>query len=184
MPSLPVVEVAIASILPPCLWPLQTRSWRRRPESHVNEPHRARFALAEQLCRRVKNRDGRPGLNRQTEHRVLARPLGRSIAQASDADATRQSSFDSRLHEFRHEERERDRHIDLSNAACLPRSDLLDTGDAAGNDLTKPTPATRDRCNKRGAGLGANGSKTVWRDRYRRDDLAPSLHRHLFPWDA
>src|SRR5258708_659618 len=36
---------------------------------------------------RVKNRDDRPGSNRQTEHRVLARPLGGRIAQASDADA-------------------------------------------------------------------------------------------------
>jgi hypothetical protein len=33
---------------------------------------------------------GPPGSNRQTEHRVLARPLSRSIAQASDADAARQ----------------------------------------------------------------------------------------------
>jgi Flp pilus assembly secretin CpaC len=32
---------------------------------------------------------GPPGSNRQTEHRVLARPLSRSIAQASDADAPR-----------------------------------------------------------------------------------------------
>ena len=28
------------------------------------------------------------------------------------------------------------------------------------------------------------GSKIVWRHRYRHDDLAPSLHRRLFPWDA
>jgi len=39
--------------------------------------------------------------NRQTEHRVLAGPLGRSIAQASDADAARQSSFHGSLHEVR-----------------------------------------------------------------------------------
>ena len=105
------------------------------------------------------------GSNRQTEHRVLARPLGRSIAQASDADAARQSSFDGCLHEFGREERERDRHIDLSNAAFVPCSDLLDTGDGAGNDLIKPTSATRDRCDERDAGLGANGPKVVWRPR-------------------
>jgi hypothetical protein len=68
--SLPPAEVAIASILAAGLWALQTRSWRRT-ELHV------------------KNRDDRPGSNRQTEHRVLAGPLGRSIAQASDADAAR-----------------------------------------------------------------------------------------------
>jgi len=33
-------------------------------------------------------------------------------------------------------------------------SNLLDTGDGAGNDLIKPTPATRDRCDERGAGGG------------------------------
>src|SRR5438093_2854988 len=70
------------------LWALQTRSWRRT-ELHV------------------KNRDNRPGSNRQTEHRVLAGPLGRSIAEASDADAARQSSFDGSLHEVGREERER-----------------------------------------------------------------------------
>jgi hypothetical protein len=49
-------------------------------------------------------------------------------------------------HEFGREERERDRHIDLSNAAFIPRSDLLDTGDGAGNHFVKPAPTTRDRC--------------------------------------
>ena len=83
--SLPPAEVAIASVLAAGLWALQTRSWRRT-ELHV------------------KNRDNRPGSNRQTEHRVLAGPLGRSIAQASDADAARQSPFDGSLHEVGREE--------------------------------------------------------------------------------
>jgi hypothetical protein len=91
----------------------------------------------------VKIRDDRLGSNRQTEHRVLTRPLGRSITQASDADAARQSSLDGCLHEFGREERERDRQIDLSNAAFVPRGDLFDTGDGAGDDLIKPTSATR-----------------------------------------
>jgi hypothetical protein len=43
----------------------------------------------------------------------LAGPLGRGIAQAAHADAARQSSLNGSLHEFRREERERDRHIDL-----------------------------------------------------------------------
>ena len=114
----------------------------------------------------------------------MARPLGRSIAQASDADAVRQSSFDGGLHESGREEGERDRHIDLSNGAFLARSDLLGTGDGAGDDLIKPMSPTCDRCDEGGAGLGANGSNIVWRQRYRHDDLAPSLHRRLFPWDA
>jgi len=68
--------------------------------------------------------EDRPGSNRQTEHRVLVRPLGRSIAQTRDADPARQSSFDGSLHEFGREEGERDCHIDLSNAAFLARSNL------------------------------------------------------------
>src|SRR5258708_39156212 len=69
--------------------------------------------------------------DRQTEHRVLAGPLGRSIAETRDADPARQSPLDGSLHELGGEERERDRQIDLSNAAFVPRSDLLDAGDGA-----------------------------------------------------
>ena len=83
----------------------------------------------------------------------MAGPLGRSIAQASDADAARQSSFDGSLHEVGREERERDRHIDLSNAAFVAGGNLRDTGHGASNNLIKPTPAARDRCDECGAGL-------------------------------
>src|SRR5258706_4826206 len=112
------------------------------------------------------------GSNRQTEHRVLVGPLGRSIAQASDADAARQSSFDGGLHEVGREERERDRHIDLSNAAFVTRSNLLDTGHGASNNLIKPPPAARDRCDEYGAGLGANRSTVVRRNGSRHDNIA------------
>src|SRR5438067_2332258 len=156
---------AIAPILAAGLWALPTRSWRRT-ELHV------------------KNRDDRPGSNRQTEHRVLAGPLGRSIAQASDADAARQSSFDGSLHELGREERERDRHIDLSNAAFVAGSNLLDTGHGASNNLIKPTPAARDRCDECGAGLGANRSTVVRRHESRHDDIASPFHWRLLPWDT
>jgi hypothetical protein len=117
-----------------------------------------------------------PESNRQTEHRVLARPLGRGIAQASNANAVRQSSFDGGLDEIGREERERDRHIDLSNAAFLARINLLDTGDGAGNNLIKPTPTTCDRCNERHAGLGADRSTVVERRGGRHDDFPSPLH--------
>src|SRR5258708_2820363 len=61
------------------------------------------------------------------------------------------------FHEVGREERERDRHIDLSNAAFVACSNLLDTGHGASNNLIKPTPAARDRCDECGAGLGAYG---------------------------
>jgi hypothetical protein len=46
--------------------------------------------------------------------------------------------------------------------AFILRSDLLDTGDGAGNHFIKPAPTTRDRCDQRGARLGANRSTVVW----------------------
>src|SRR6266550_1906290 len=98
--SLLPAEVAIAS----GLWAPQTRSWLG-----------------------LSYDEHRPGSHRQTEHRVLARPLGRSIAQTRDANPARQSPLDGTLHEFGCEEGERDRHIDLSNAAFLARGNLLDT---------------------------------------------------------
>ncbi len=125
-----------------------------------------------------------PGPSRQTEHRILAAPLVRSIAETSDTDAPRQSSFDGSLHQFRREESQRDRHIDLSNAAFVARSNLLGTRDGAGNDLIKPMPATCDRCDERGASLSTNGSTVVRRHGRRRDDVASSLHVRLPPWDA
>src|SRR5262249_57820730 len=86
-----------------------------------------------------------------------------TIAETTDANAARQSSFDGSLHEFGREKRERDRHIDLSNAAFVACSNLLDTGYSAGNDLVKPAPTTRDRRDERSAGFGANGSTVVRR---------------------
>src|SRR4029453_4538713 len=108
-------------------------------------------------------KEHRPGSNRQTERRVLARPLGRSIAQTRDADPARQSPLDGRLHEFGREERERDHHIDLRIPAFPPRRHLLDTGDTAGKDLIKPTPAAYNGRDERRAGLGAYRSTVVWR---------------------
>src|SRR5207244_12038862 len=86
-------EVAIASILAAGLWALQTRSWRRR-ELHMKT---AKIKSTNRASRIV-------GTTRQ-EHRG-----------GEDADAARQSSFDGG-HKVGREERERDRHIDLSSAA-------------------------------------------------------------------
>ena len=48
--------------------------------------------------------------------------------QTDDADAMGQSAFDGSLHEFGREEGKRDRYIDLSNAALVACSNLLNTG--------------------------------------------------------
>jgi len=110
----------------------------------------------------------------------LARPLGRGIAQTHDADTTRQSPLDRSLREFGREEGGRYCHIDLSNAAFVTRSDVLDTGDGADNDLIKPMPAAPDRRDERGAGLGAYRSTVVSRRGGRHDDFASPFHWCLF----
>jgi hypothetical protein len=139
--SLRQTEVAIAWILAPSLWARQTRSWRTRAELDVKND-------------RIKDS------KRQTEHRVLAGPLSRGVAQTSHADAVRQSPFDGTLHELGREECERDRHIDLSNGTFFACSDLIHTGDGAGNDLIEPTPTARDGCDKvwRGSRRGSDGA--------------------------
>ena len=64
--SLPPAEIAIASILAPGLWALQTRSWRARPELHMKT---ARFKSAN----RASRIDGTTG----QEHRLPLPPYHR-----------------------------------------------------------------------------------------------------------
>src|SRR5262249_4403364 len=72
-------------------------------------------------------------------------------------------------------------HIDLSNAAFVARSKLLGTGDGAGNDVSKPTPAARHRCDERSAGLGAYRSTVMWSRGTRHDNIASPFHWRLLP---
>ena len=64
--------------------------------------------------------------------------------QTRDANPPRQSSFDGSLNETGCEEGERDRHIDLPNAAVFACGNLLDTGDRTRHDLIEPAPTTGD----------------------------------------
>jgi hypothetical protein len=80
--------------------------------------------------------------------RIGERPLSRRVTQTGYADAARQSPFYGSLHQLGRQESQRDRHIDLSNAALVACSNLGDTGDGPGHDLIKPTPATRDGGNE------------------------------------
>src|SRR5437763_5913002 len=74
--------------------------------------------------------------------------------------------------------------MDLSNAAFVAGGNLLDIGHGASNNLIKPTPAARDRCDEYGAGLGANRSTVVRRHGSRHDDIASPFHWRLLPWDT
>src|SRR5262249_9129101 len=67
------------------------------------------------------------------------------VSSGSDPSGTTQTRRIKRRQASGREERQRDRHIDLSNAAFVSCNNVLDAGDGAGNDLVKPTPATRGR---------------------------------------
>ena len=79
-----------------------------------------------------------------TEHPVLTRPFGGAIAEAGNSNAARQATFDRRLDQIGCEKGERDRHVDLAEAALLARGDLLDIGHGAGRDFIGPAPTTGD----------------------------------------
>jgi len=56
----------------------------------------------------------------------------------STSNTARQTTFDRGADEIWCEERERDRHVDLTHAALLTCCDLLNVGHGARNDLVKP----------------------------------------------
>ena len=74
----------------------------------------------------------------QTEPLILLRPFGRRIAQIGDADAAGEPTFDCGLDQIWSDEGHRDCHIDVADAAFLARGDVLDSRNAAGDEL----PAT------------------------------------------
>ena len=62
----------------------------------------------------------------ETEDLELLAPFGGQIAEAFDADAAGQATFDGRFDQFRSDESERDGHVDLSDAASLASAKLRD----------------------------------------------------------
>ena len=75
----------------------------------------------------------------------LERPFGRRIAQAGNADTPRQTTFDSGVHEGGSDESHRDREIDVTDAAFVARSNLLNPLGLTGDDLVQPLSAPRNR---------------------------------------
>jgi hypothetical protein len=121
---------------------------------------------------------------RQTEHRVLARPLGRSIAETSDADAARQSSFDGSGPSLGARNASEIviltcRMLHFSRAAICSTLVTVPTVISS-----KPATTAGNRCDKCGAGLSANRPTVLGRLGSRHDDLASPFHWRLLPWDA
>src|SRR6476619_7985862 len=71
-------------------------------------------------------------------------PFCRSITKSLDSNTARQTTFDRGADEIWCEERERNRHVDLTHAALLTCCDLLNVGHGAQNDLVKPATTSGD----------------------------------------
>jgi hypothetical protein len=69
----------------------------------------------------------------KSEHLKLPTPFSRRIAQPFDADATWQAALYSCFDKIWCQERERDRHVDLPNAALFARAKLGDAGYSTGH---------------------------------------------------
>ena len=84
----------------------------------------------------------------QSEGFELLAPFCRSVTKSLDSDPAWQTTFDRGPHEVWSEERERDRHVDLTRAALLTCRNLLDVGDRSRNDFVKPATASGDGANE------------------------------------
>ena len=80
----------------------------------------------------------------QSERLELPAPLGRRIAKTLHANAAGQATLNRGSDEIRREERERDGHVNLANAAFFAGGDLFKFGDFARYDLVEPTTTSGD----------------------------------------
>jgi hypothetical protein len=86
----------------------------------------------------------------------LPGPFGRRVAQVCDADSTGQAAIDCALHQVRRQERERYRHIDLTDGAVFSAGDLFDIRGRSGHQLIEPAAALCYCYDEPGAGLGSD----------------------------
>src|SRR6516164_4631858 len=113
----------------------------------------------------------------KAEYLVLTRPLGRVTAETGNSKSARQATFDGRFDQIGCEEGQRDRHIDLADAAFFARGDLFDISHGARDDFIEPAPATSDRRDELGAGLRTNRASILRCCEFWHDDLAPPFRR-------
>src|ERR1700733_10583522 len=78
----------------------------------------------------------------------LLAPFGRRIAEPFDANAAGQAALKGGLDKVGCEEGERDRYVDLPDAALLPEADFLDGGYSTGDDVVEPLAAFGDNAHE------------------------------------
>jgi hypothetical protein len=78
-------------------------------------------------------------LSRKPKHPVLLGPCGGQVGEAGNAHAMRKSTVNRRFDEIRREERERDRHVDLADAAPLAFGNCFGGGRDVSCEFIEPT---------------------------------------------
>ena len=77
----------------------------------------------------------------KAKHLVLLGPCGGQVGEAGDAHAMRKSTVNRRFDEIGREERERNRHIDLADAAPLAFRNCFGRGRDVSYKFIEPLPS-------------------------------------------
>ena len=104
---------------------------RSQKESQLCE--RRRLGLAETRGSNLELMGGK------AKHLVLLGPCGGQVGEAGNAHAMRKSTVNRRFDEIGREERERDRHIDLADAAPLAFRNSFGRGSDVSGKFIEPT---------------------------------------------
>jgi hypothetical protein len=89
----------------------------------------------------------------ESERLKLPAPFSRRIAEPLDADATGQAAFNRGFDQIGREDGERDRHVDLSNAALFADANLSDCGYSTGDHISEPPAAVGNGADQASAPL-------------------------------
>ena len=90
-------------------------------------------------------------LRRKAEDRILPGPFGRQIGEAGYPHPVRKPPLYGGSDQIRGEERKRDRHIHLADAAPLSVSNAFRGCRFLGDKFIEPTAPAGDRCDQGGA---------------------------------
>src|SRR5262249_29194033 len=84
-------------------------------------------------------------LGRKPKHLMLAGPFSRQVGEADYSHAMRKASIDCSLDEVGRQEGERDRHVDLADAAVVARRDACRICRGVGDELIEPAAPAGNR---------------------------------------
>ena len=143
-------------------------AWWGREDSNFQPEHYERSALTPLRGEFTRSGPNPTASNRQTEHRVLAGPLGRGIAQTAHADAARQLSLDGSLDQLILGARKASEIVMLTfrTLQALTSGDAFGIRSGVGNELVEPTAPPCNRCDQDCAVLGTDRADVL-----RRSDL-------------